>query len=302
MNTHSAILSKCFRAEDHSLWDDFIQRFSATPGHVCYYPSAGSDFRPLVYQQVDALNALAEHDDLSRNKDAPPSISPNYVTPNLWLFSDYCGVYVPKWMQAGVQRDDGRTRIRTLAMTELYPIARMVNFRLNSQYVHFPGSEVTGRAFYLRLEIESNLMPPFQADVIYCCYENVNLIHQLLLRHQLRVSHLVWVCDGSGFGGGPLRHDFLLQMLPLLGVRWLFAEPRYFEKPARIQWPDELLYYRRLVNEVRPNITPQTSLRLLNEVYCEVRDAPIDFEPEPPEGNDEDRSMTSQLQPPWDQP
>jgi hypothetical protein len=36
---------KGFNAEHTEMWSDFLDRFGKSEGRICYYPSAGSDFR-----------------------------------------------------------------------------------------------------------------------------------------------------------------------------------------------------------------------------------------------------------------
>jgi len=284
MNTYSETFSKCFHADNTTLWDGFIEHFSATPGHVCYYPSAGSDFRPLVYQQIagmEELELIGNNRASVGASDAPEVPGSEYTAPNLWIFSDFC-ISPPDWLASGVQHRDAKVDIETLAITEIHPDARHFNMQVNEAYLSRPISNVTGRAFFLRLVVRNAVIGEVEVDALYFCYENINLIHQFFLRHQVPVSHLVWVRDGAGFGGGRLRHDFLIPLLPLLQTRWLFTSEHNLETTERIRWPRELRHYERLARR------QSTALRQVDEfqsgmdrvLFSEVENAPLAFEPE----------------------
>jgi len=285
MNTSAAAFSKCFRADNPTLWNEFVERFSATPGHVCYYPSAGSDFRPLVYQQITGMEEsglIGKNRTSLDTSDAPEVPGTEYAAPNLWILSDFCAVDPPNWLASGVQHRDAKVEVKTLAITEIHANARHFNMQVNEAYISLPTSNATGRAFFLRLSVRNAVIGEVEVDALYFCYENINLIHQFFLRHQVPISHLVWVRDGAGFGGGRLRHDFLIPLLPLLQTRWLFTSEHYLDTVDNIRWPQELRYYEQLV---RRHTTALRQVGILQYgtarvVFSEVANAPLDFVPE----------------------
>ena len=302
MNQIPKTLSKCFRADDTSLWEDFIQRFAATHGNICYYPSTGSDFRPLIYQQNSVMERLGLVDDggLFAELDfinpvhSSPKPATEYEEPDLWLFSDFCPESIrSNGLESGTHHFGRLGKVRVIEKTEIHPAAGMLQVRLNEEYTSLSPSPMTGHAFYLRLLVTNEASEAREArevDAIYFCYENINLLHEFIIRHRVPISHLVWVQDGADFGGGTLRHDFLIPLMPLLRTRWLFTSESYFENTkvenwiSQIQWPRELLANRRSPR------TPVTNFKEIGRfdsggnriVFCDVKASRVETSPRPP--------------------
>lgn len=149
--------------------------------------------------------------------------------------------------------------------------------------------------FYLRIRVENSVTGSHEVDAIYFCYENVNLIQQFFLRHEIPISHLVWIRDGSGFGGGRLRHDFLMPLMPLLRTRWLFIQKSYFQNLQdddglrTIPRPQELKYHLRFQrSRVSPSLSEVGNFQSGGDrvVFCKVENAPIEYHSDPSAGSE----------------
>ena len=240
--------SSCFQASPRSssshLWNDFLDRFSQTAGKISWYPSCGDDFRPLLYQQKKALTHLGI------------SVPGAYTTPDLWMFSDYhsVGMEGGDWRETGFLQRSAKTSIRVTAICELTPCAEHFIYRYNRANVHFDPAPSTGMAYYLHLEIECQVLGSWKAEAVYFCYDNINLLEEFFLRHQVPISHLTWIRDGSGFGGGRFRHDFLMELAPLMNVRWMFIWDKYLRYKNDNEWPRELQRWQLAANEFKAEI------------------------------------------------
>jgi len=270
-----------FGASDAGLWKDFIARFGETQGRICYYPSAGWDFRPLVYQQIagmEKLGLLAADRKVMRqtlfDEIENPKIRNVYEAPDLWILSDYSGDRMASWLESGVIHQDERVEVRILSHTELHPRTQQYRIPPDSRYVSGQATPMTGRVFYLRVAVTNATLGTVEADVLYFCVENVHLISRLLLSERIPVSHVVWVRDGSGFGGGRLRHDFVVHLLPLFQTRWLFVgelDLRSYS-PAQVRWPSEFSRIKRALEGAAPNLQVIGDFQagMDRVVFCEV--------------------------------
>lgn len=269
-----------FKAEESGVWTDFFDRFKETDGRICYYPSAGSDFRPVIYQQLAGITKLGlihASGDMVR-PDSELGGFTKYAAPDLWICSDFRGDDVSQWLETKLIHKDDRVEIQLLAHTEIHPLRMDFATRPSRAYTSLPPTEMTGRVFYLRISAMNETIGTVDADVIYFCVENVNLIRSFLLRQRIPLSHLVWVRDGAGFGGGRLRHDFLIPLLPLLKTRWLFIEERYHQNLGEVAWPQELRFFERLVADQRPELLAMGSFQSGDDrvVFCEVDSSRVD--------------------------
>ena len=267
-------MEKRFKAEDPKPWDDFLERFGKCDGRICYYPSAGSDFRPLVYQQLSGMVklGLANGDGGILRADPDLFERGHYAAPDLWLLSDFRGDDLAEWLETKVVHRDARVEIRLLAHTELHPQKMNFQQRPSAAYTSLPPTPMTGRVFYLRLAVTNETIGPVECDALYFCVENVHLIQSFLLRRQVPLSHVVWVRDGAGFGGGRMRHDFLVPLLTFFKTRWLFLEDSYLNDDRLIKWPRELFLRKRLLDGELPELHPVGSFQSGGDrvVFCEV--------------------------------
>ena len=275
-----SILARGFRAENPEMWTDFLGRFGQTEGRICYYPSAGSDFRPVIYQQLAGMMKLGfvdERGDILR-PGSEPGESSKYAPPDLWILSDFRGDDLPNWQETNLVHRDERVEIQLHGHTEIYPQRMDLQRTPSRAYTSLSPTEMTGRVFYLRLALMNTTIGTIETDVLYFCVENVNLIRSWLLRKHIPLTHLVWVRDGSGFGGGRWRHDFLIPLLALFKTRWLFISEHYHQSLGKVKWPRELRLHEQLLAGESPDLHAIGSLQSGDDrvVFCEVDSARAD--------------------------
>lgn len=263
--TPSAALNACFGSAS-PLWAAFLARFGKTPQRVAWYPSAGVDLRPMLNWKRESFGLM--------NLDLTPL---GYEEPNLFIFSDYFfhdpeknfwdfyAKGLAKLLGQSQTSDDspgrpssrrirlhadGRTMIRACQFCEIAPNPAYYRYELLQQYLRFKPSKSTGRAFYFRASVQSDRLGNYELDAIYFAYNNVNLLQQFFLRHEVPLSHLCWNCDGSGKGGGRLRHGFLVPISVLLLTQWYFISKCYLQPSCQSyeseDWPAELRETRQL--------------------------------------------------------
>jgi hypothetical protein len=217
MNSVKEILGKCFNSKSN-LWIQYLSE--KQDSKVLYYPSAAEDLRPLLFSLVKCL----EYTNLNTKKE-------HYIEPDLFIFSDYFPYPESNFFDSKFLYKDCYTSLYLDDFCELTPDSEHYNYLLEKHYVHFPQSKATGKAVFFKVKIDSHIMPDeaiFKYG-IYFFYENVNLISELLLRHSLPVSHIVWKRDGSAFGGGNVRLDFIFPLSEILGIKYFFLWDHYLD-------------------------------------------------------------------------
>jgi hypothetical protein len=188
-----------------------IRRATADTGRegLCWYPSAGTDFRHIRMLEDEGLNApdavpplIYLHTDIrlpeKSDETKEPMTSPFFVSGN--IIGD--GMFI-----SGV--------------TEIHPkkVTREV-----SRWVCFSGSdENTGRAFLLDVTIITRFrerLIRFNVPVLYVIAENLAFLAHVLLHHQLQIDTLVHIRDGGGtMGGSKIPMNFIYQAAPLLNLK-----------------------------------------------------------------------------------
>lgn len=85
----------------------------------------------------------------------------------------------------------------------------------------------------MRLKIRSDLLGDIEAHVFYFLFENHNFLDQLILKHQLSVTHLVKVRQGCGFGGCRKCISMLYALLANIGIKYLLIDEEiWFDLPS----------------------------------------------------------------------
>ena len=207
-----------------------------------WYPSAGDDFRPLLYLSPSYMETLGS--------SAPAPVEH-------YLFSDYWPLDKhPKFLTPGVIFSDRRTCIEVIQVQELRPMCLPVHPDL----VNFPDHHhLTNRVFNLDVQILSDDQAR-SARVTYAFVENTAMANDLI-RNGVNITHIINVCYGSGFGGSSINEDWLLHAAAALNTTTFIADRAL---PSLI--PSYCTHESSRVLELYPSI-PRKVLLDLDEIH-----------------------------------
>jgi len=153
---------------------------------IAWYPSAGEDFRDLLYLSEEYARCF-------------PSGQAEPAPPDLFLHTDFSSRW-SRFLDTAVVHQDERTTIRVEAIEEL----PRCDLPLDARIVEFPEWRVaTGRVLFLLLRVTSaRLAMDRVVPVLYASCENAAFCAERLLPLGARCSHVVRIRYGGGFGGG----------------------------------------------------------------------------------------------------
>ncbi len=236
--------------------DERVKRYlDFDPGleSICWYPSAGIDFRHIPYFERQKQLCIRDEGMLE-----PPRI---YFMSDL----DVERVYGPEGDEPFVVGEDlikkyesegydenyktgleyvngGRCR---LVVKELIPLTLCKRIWNPCQYLlTFPPERSSEKVWFLKLEMEytfqsSELDSCFnrrklsepcgvtytihsEPCVLYFPYENINFLVDFILAEAIQISHLVHVRDGGGsFGGSRFPMNFFYQFYEEIGLQFI---------------------------------------------------------------------------------
>ena len=205
-------MSKSFLLELNGACEGSFKRWLASINgepRVAWYPSAGTDFRDVLYlsKEYRSLDPI--------DGDEP-------ATPDLFLHTDYFPWSESSFLDSREVYSDEFTKI-TLESIEELP---RCDLPLDPALVDFPrGSDATGRVVFLMLSVESKDLGSFKAPVLYVFSENTAFCAERLLSKNAKVSHLIHVRYGGGLGGGgKARGAWLLNVLQQLGCEYFLTD------------------------------------------------------------------------------
>ena len=179
---------------------------------ICWYPSAGTDFRPLLFLHPEFARIMP-------GKKADPT------PPDIFLYSDYFPWKHSTFLDTPIIWDDHRTLVSLESMEELAPIGTA----RHPGILDFPeGSVATGSVLFLKIRIDSNKIGSFTMPVIYAFSCNESLCGEKLIPLKARLSHIIHVrYGGGGGGGGKSSGIWLLNVLRKLHCELFISDGHY---------------------------------------------------------------------------
>ena len=169
---------------------------------VAWYPSAGTDFRPLLYLHPDFQSQC------------------NVPKPDVYLFSDCLDYPGEKLLEHGVLFEDTRTRLTALSVEFI----GVLNLSVRPELVHFSNPHpLRNHVYKINVQIESTELSPSTATVYYAFCENTALANYLI-RHRIRVSHLIRVCYVNAMGGSAASGVWLMNATEALRTEFLISD------------------------------------------------------------------------------
>ncbi len=188
---------------------EYLKTLDRDP-RIAWYPSSGEDFRDLLF-----LHKSYNDENISGKVPEPPEF---------FIHTDYFPWSTSTFLDTPIIHDDHRTKITVTALEELPGL----NLPLDKEIVAFDGSHATGKVLYLELQVESNRFGSFTARLIYAFVENEAFCARVALPNAGRLSHVVRVVYGSGFGGGYATGIWLQNILPRVGCEVFVTDDRHY--------------------------------------------------------------------------
>jgi hypothetical protein len=181
------------------LWA-FIQQYEGKKEpRICWYPSAGTDFRALMYLHP-------------RYSEFNPGSEPDPAPPDIFLFTDYFPWQYSDFLDNNIIYYDDRTAVTVDHIEEL----PRLHTALHPELLHFPeGSQATNRAVFLNVRVNSDRLGSMSYPVIYAFTENESFCAEKIIPENATISHLIHIRYGGGCGGGGTASG--IWMLNVLG-------------------------------------------------------------------------------------
>lgn len=215
---------------------------------IAWYPSAGTDFRTLFYLNNAFLGS------------SPAIEGEDPKEPDIFLYTDYAlndNAFEKILFHGGnpVIHDDGRAKVTLSNIENLGRIdfESYPDYRLTEENKHF-----FNRVFYFNATIESADFGSITKPILYifCCNEQI--CSEILLPVNAKISHIIHVRYGHGFGGGNSSGHWIQHVLYPLQCEIYIHDglSHYYENEYRI-----ISYYSEIIPQ-----EPLTILKTIREI------------------------------------
>ncbi len=236
---------------------------------VCWYPSAGADFREFLYLSEAYLQEHSiplQAPDLFLLTDAAPMNIADFQTGNSGemaekfsqiakinagrlqrgdcLFEDRSYYFYPenqlrtreglRWNPESKRQP--RTRMTVERIEELEPLtisAESGKLFLRSYLPTDDGAdntaEPTGKAYFIRVAVHCSLLGDWKIDLVYALTENTAFAKEYLLPQQMQIDTVITIRYGGSFGGSILFGDWIARVLKSVGTKCFIANDDYFD-------------------------------------------------------------------------
>lgn len=209
----SLTLLESLNGRKNGLLKSFINKFDETnQPRIAWYPSAGRDFRALLYisEKYAELN---------------PASSEEPKSPDIFIFTDYWMCGGTNFLDTPLIFKDDNTKITVLS-SELLPD---LSLSLPSDIVDFPEPhEASNKVAFLNVRVESDELGIIEIPVIYAFVVNEEFMSKVILPNNGKLSHIIKIRYGGGCGGGgKVGGNWILKVLPKVGCELLICDDTY---------------------------------------------------------------------------
>lgn len=166
----------------------FINNLGGKQPRIAWYPSAGEDFRALLYLHPAYQELMPVAQGLEQ-----------LLPPDIFIFSDYYPWEHSNFLDKPLIYQDKRTTV-TVDLIEALP---SLNLPRHPEIVEFPeGSVATGRCIFLNIAVQSTKLDKINFPVIYVFEENESFYANCLIPQKASINTILHIRYGGGLGGG----------------------------------------------------------------------------------------------------
>ncbi len=188
----------------------FIDGFNDTDPVIAWYPSAGQDFRDVMYCSA------------AYSSFNPASVQ-EPTAPDLYIHTDYFPWTRSTFLDNKKLYEDHKSSITLLSIEDLGSVSLPVDERI----VDFPqGSVATNKVLFLQLQVTSTVLGSFTVPVLYVFTENAAFCAEMLLKNNATISRVINIRHGGSLGGGKSNGKWLVNVLERLKTD-LYIADRY---------------------------------------------------------------------------
>lgn len=176
--------------------------------NVCWYPSAGMDFRHIRYFEEERLASDITY------------------SPLLYIHSD---MLIKSDKSDGIPFANNEYPTSEIEIGECFEIhPKKLSYYPSDDIWGLGSNQFSGKVFALHLfyySMHKGRKIRISVPMVYFGYENLNLLVDFFLANQIRISTLVHIKDGgSSMGGSRIPMNFIYQVSDILRIRRVISD------------------------------------------------------------------------------
>jgi hypothetical protein len=223
----SRALLEYLNGDNNGLFRSVLDTLGPDP-NIVWYPSAGTDFRPLLLLSPQYADVLG-----LQSQEIP--------FPDIFLFSDYYPWESSSFLDTPLIYKDKHTEVVFTDVEMLSPRYLPLDPEILLFLDRKP--KAYGQVIFLKVQIKSDLLGTLEYPVLYVFNENEAFCSKVLLPQKARISHIYYQRYGNGFGGGLASGYWLLNVMKRLQTsnfiyQWMHGQMDIGDKAALMLYPN----------------------------------------------------------------
>lgn len=200
--------------------------------HICWYPSAGVDFKPLLFIS-----------DWYYKKNNVP-MDEGQVLPDLFIFTDYAGFHAhdmkfSNFGDAYDQIQNGHCEPGTCFIHVSYKnsstdiivtsFEKLCNLQLpfDTELASYEKGNDYNSAFLMKVEVISRIndtVNTYETSILYVAALNEMFAERVLIPNRIKTEYVLIINYGTGFGGGDGKgYSWIISDYKELGMKYLVS-------------------------------------------------------------------------------
>jgi hypothetical protein len=228
------------------------------PTHICWYPSAGLDFRHIAYFEFFDNPWFQPTD-----------------KPTIYIFTDHNldnEINTPFQTNCILYQDNRNGQERQIKIKLSQEIQlKQPFYSPNTSLLHSERDKYSGKVFLVILELYFHYLNRkciVEVPIVYFAHENMDFLFNFLLKYQIHVNYLIHINDGGGsIGGSNAPMNFIYRFQDLLKITNVISDQTI---DNRIQFTEYSIDMMEIYLRSQQLINPYVLSRITDNLYKNV--------------------------------
>lgn len=242
--------------------------------HICWYPSAGRDFREMLFFSKQYYSVhKAEFANAAPSKEVPDLFLLTDLIP--WKGElDYARFGHPLGNSDFDKLESGKLKCGDFLFYDDYTQIKVLKYSyledvgvpFHAEFCDMAKPQDFGRAYYFQLEISSKHQQDkrvWETNLVYVITENTAFAFDYLVKNEIHLDYVVAIRYGEAFGGSRVWPTWIYYLLGQFRTRYFIEAGYDYDVQAKPEIPEMVKKYYGEIMEQK-DMTSIPALKSIN--------------------------------------